>query len=217
MVELGNWTEGFLQALDARFGERVQFVGLQGSYARGEAGEHSDIDMVVILDVLSAADIQSYHDMLEGLEHRERICGFLSGKQELQHWEPSDLFHFYYDTLPLRGSLETLLPMPDAEAAEHAVRIGACNIYHACVHNMLHEKSDEILRSLYKSASFVLQAICFLKTGRYIRRLEDVIAVSAPEEKAIAECFSALKRGSAVEFQRMSRLLFEWSGRLIRK
>ena len=40
----------FLQALDRAFGERVWFVGLQGSYGRGEATETSDIDVVVILD-----------------------------------------------------------------------------------------------------------------------------------------------------------------------
>ena len=40
-------------------------------------------------------------------------------------------------------------------AVNRAIKIGACNIYHGCVHNMLHEKSEDILRGLYKSASFV--------------------------------------------------------------
>ena len=105
MIQISSWTDSFIQALDARFGSRVWFVGLQGSYSRGEATENSDIDMVVILDELTAADLKTYSDMLDTLEHRELICGFLAGKAQLLHWEPSDLFQFYYDTTPLKGSL----------------------------------------------------------------------------------------------------------------
>ena len=50
MIDMKVWTERFLTALDGCFGDRVWFVGLQGSYGRGEAGPDSDIDMVVILD-----------------------------------------------------------------------------------------------------------------------------------------------------------------------
>ena len=79
MVEITAWMHTFLQTLDQTFGARVWFVGLQGSYGRGEATETSDIDAVVILDELSAADIQTYHVMLDTLPNRELICGFLSG------------------------------------------------------------------------------------------------------------------------------------------
>lgn len=69
----------FIQKLNEVFANRAWFVGLQGSYGRGEATESSDIDVVVILDELSAEDIQTYNDMLDTLPHRELICGFLSG------------------------------------------------------------------------------------------------------------------------------------------
>lgn len=49
MIEITGWMKGFLQKLDNIFGKRVFFVGLQGSYGRGEATETSDIDVVVIL------------------------------------------------------------------------------------------------------------------------------------------------------------------------
>ena len=63
-------------------------------------------------------------------------------------WEPSDLFQFYYDTTPIKGTLDILLEKIDKQAVKRAIKIGACNIFHACVHNFVHEKSDEILRSL---------------------------------------------------------------------
>ena len=83
MVEIAGWMNQFLQVLEETFGSRVWFVGLQGSHARGEATEASDIDTVVILDELSASDIQTYNAMLDALPHRDLICGFLSGKKEL--------------------------------------------------------------------------------------------------------------------------------------
>jgi predicted nucleotidyltransferase len=85
MIDVNAWMEQFLQALHKTFSGRIWFVGLQGSYARGEATEHSDIDTVLILDELNPQDIQSYHAMLDSLPHRELVCGFLSGKTELLH------------------------------------------------------------------------------------------------------------------------------------
>lgn len=57
MIEITAWMNQFLKALNKNFGDRVWFVGLQGSYGRGEATESSDIDIVVILDELSPLDI----------------------------------------------------------------------------------------------------------------------------------------------------------------
>lgn len=217
MVEITAWMHTFLQTLEQTFGARVWFVGLQGSYGRGEATETSDIDAVVILDELSAADIQTYHAMLDTLPNRELICGFLSGKNELLHWDASDLFQFYNDTKPIRGSLDELLPLLDSAAVNRAIKMGACNIYHGCVHNMLYEKSDEILIGLYKAASFVVQAICFQQTGRYISQQKDLLEAVSPDEQAVLEHFMTLKKGGRVEFAEMSETLFAWSQRWIAK
>ena len=48
------WSKVLARKLQAVFGNRVVFVGLQGSRARGEAREDSDIDAVVLLDVVTA-------------------------------------------------------------------------------------------------------------------------------------------------------------------
>jgi predicted nucleotidyltransferase len=175
MIDITAWAQNFLQTLNKTFVNRVWFVGLQGSYGRGEATQTSDIDVVVILDELSAMDIQTYHDMLDTLPHRDLICGFLSGKGEIFHWEPSDLFQFCHDTTPIKGNLDEVLAGVDESAVNRAIKIGACNIFHGCVHNMLYEKNDDILRGLYKSASFVVQAIAFQQTGNYIRHQKDLI------------------------------------------
>ena len=216
MIDINTWTNDFLQKLNEFFASRVWFVGLQGSYGRGEATEPSDIDIVVILDELSAVDIQSYQEMLDTLPHRELICGFLSGKNEILNWEPSDLFQFYHDTTPLKGSLDDLFPLIDQTAIERAIKIGACNIYHGCVHNLLHEKSEEILKGLYKSASFVAQAIVFKQTGNYIKRQSQLLQVVSADERLITETFLKYKNGEAVDFNEASQMLFEWSKKWIK-
>ena len=215
MIDITAWMKKFLQTLNETFANRVWFVGLQGSYGRGEATETSDIDIVVILDELSAMDIQTYNTMLETLPHRELICGFFSGRNEIRNWEPSDLFQFCNDTIAIKGSLDEVVAVVDESAVNRAIKIGACNIYHGCVHNMLHEKSEDILRGLYKSASFVVQAIAFKQTGNYIRHQKDLLQVASSDERTIVETFMNLKNGGAVEFNLMSDTLFAWSKKWI--
>ena len=217
MIEITAWTNTFLKVLNENFKDRVWFAGLQGSYARGEATQNSDIDMVVILDELSFSDVAKYNTMLDTLPHRELICGFLSGKNEILNWEPSDLFQFYYDTKPIEGSLDELLPLIDDTAINRAIKMGVCNIYHGCVHNILIDKSEEILRGLYKSATFVVQAIAFKQTGKYISHQKDLIQVVSPDERVIVETFLNLKNGGATSFDTMSENLFNWSKKWIEK
>ena len=215
MINITSFIEDFSSALNESFGERVWFLGLQGSYGRGEATETSDIDLVVILDELMPRDIEIYNNMLDTLPHRELICGFLAGKKELLNWDASDLFQFYYDTKPIKGSLDDLLPLLDNAAVDRAIKIGACNIYHGCVHNMLYEKSEEILKGLYKSASFVVQASVFRRTGTYLKKRADLLSAADMDEHYIIETYSAVKKGGKIQFKDMSDFLFVWAGKLI--
>lgn len=217
LVDIKVWLELFAEKLDDIFGTRVWFVGLQGSYGRGEATESSDIDVVVVLDVLTAEDLEAYRTMLDTLPHRDLICGFLSGKAELMNWEPSDIFQFYYDTKPIKGTLDELLQCIDDDAIGRAIRIGACNIYHGCVHNMLHERNEDILRALYKNASFVVQAICFRDTGVYTRSQEELVAIAQPDEQMIVNAYKHLKNGEPVDFQKQAEELFYWSQKWVQK
>jgi hypothetical protein len=111
--------------------------------------------------------------------------------------------------------LDDLLPLLDKAAVDRAIKIGACNIYHGCVHNMLYEKSGDILKGLYKSASFVVQATTFRETGHYVGCQKDLLSVVSPEDRGIVETFLHLKNGGAVDFEKMSDALFRWAQRRI--
>jgi len=210
MINIETWLDAFIIKLNETFEYRVWFAGLQGSYGRGEATETSDIDIVVILNELSCEDIKSYSAMLDTLPHRDLVCGFLSGKDEIMNWEPSDLFQFCNDTTPIIGSLDDVLALVDESAVERAIKIGACNIYHGCVHNMLYEKSKDILRELYKSAFFVIRAVAYRQTGNYIKQQKELQLVVSLDKKVILDTFAYLKNGGQVDFVKMSETLFAW-------
>ena len=141
----------------------------------------------------------------------------MSGKDEILNWEPSDLFQFYHDTTAIKGCLDNLIPLIDQVAIDRAIKMGVGYIYHGCVHNMLHEKSEEILKGLYKAASFVVQAIVFKQTGNYIKHQSQLLQVASIEERVITETFLKFKNGEVVDFNEASRMLFEWSKTWIKK
>ena len=215
MIDINLWMNTFLQALDETFGKRVWFAGLQGSYGRGEATKDSDIDVVVILDELTVQDIKTYDKMLDTLQNRELICGFLSGKKELLNWDAADLFQFFNDTNPIIGSLKELLPLIDEDAVNRSIKTSVCNIYHGCVHNMLYEKSTDILKGLYKTAYFTVQAIAFKETGRYIRHQAELLQSVQESEQTIVKNYSALKNAEDINFDKMCNALFLWAGKCI--
>ena len=217
-VDIITWMQQYLNKLKHLFGYRLVLVGLQGSYGREEATDSSDIDMVVILDHAEPEDLKAYGIMLDSLPNREKICGFISGLQELKNWERSDLFQFYYDTIPILGSIDFLKELIGKEDVRRSVRIGACNIYHMCGHNMVHEKDREMLKALYKSAVFTVQAISYLQMGTYRKRKTELLPVLQQPEREILETAIVLKQQTdltQVDFERLSEQLFRWASHLI--
>ena len=211
MIELEPWLKHFSQLLRETFGDRVWFAGLQGSYARGEATESSDIDLVVVLNTLTAEDIAAYDAMLDTLDRRDLVCGFLSGKDELLHWEPSELFQFCHDTKSFVGSLDEILAIVKPGDIDRAILTGACGIYHACVHNMLYEKDEEILRGLYKTATFAIRATTYQRTGKYCSSLNELLQYANALDKEIVQAYIAMKAGIAIDLASTSKTLFAWA------
>lgn len=209
-----EWLKTYVQRMEEVFGSRIVFAGIQGSYGRGEATEKSDIDVVLILDELDYIDLKIYDNAISSLSHRDKICGFVSGKKELENWEKSDLFQFYHDTTPLLGSLEWMEEIIKEEDILQAVHLGACNIYHMCVHNAVHEKSSEALRAMYKSAVFVLQAKYFCEKQIYIKTKAELLTRLEGSDQKILE--SAAGGDFNGNFDQLSEMLINWTGKIIK-
>ena len=183
---IGPWLRLFQENLLQSFPGRVLFLGLQGSYQRGEATEQSDIDLVVILEELFPEDLSQYRALIHSMPNSEKACGFLCGKEELSAWPKYDLFQLYYDTKPLVGSLDTLIPVPTKGDAEQALQIGAANLYHAACHTYLYSQNwAESLPALYKAAFFVLQAAVFIRVGKYPACKKELLPLLNEKERDI--------------------------------
>ena len=66
-----------------------------------------------------------------------------------------------------------------------------------------------------KSGAFVVQAIVFCQTGKYIKHQKDLLGVASADERKIIETFLTLKNGGAIDFSEMSEALLAFAQRWI--
>lgn len=218
LTDVYVWLDGLIEKLKQEFPERVLFVGLQGSYRRGEATEDSDIDVVTVLDRVDLAVLETYRKAVRSMPQGELACGFLCGREELLRWPRFDLLQMVLDTQPRLGSWEALLPDFTPEDTAQAVRVGASGLYHAGVHCYLYEEDRAVaLRSLVKSVFFLLRLEAYQRTGHYCvnkRELEEHIR----EEDRALLAFSrdpAAATGSEARTEALYGQLLRWSAGLM--
>ena len=217
-MDIPQYMEQAQRLLMGAFPNRLVCLGIQGSYARGEAAEGSDIDLVVILDQVEMADILGYRSVLDRLPEREKSCGFFSGKEELMAWDRGELFQFYYDTRPYWGNLEFLRPLLNRRAVARALHTGACGIYHGCIHNLLHAQSMEVLRELYKPVLFLLQAKCWLDEEIYCSDSHTLLAHLKGMDRAVLERRADIRSGGAITGEMLFPLsshLLDWAVQIL--
>jgi len=174
MIIKNEWMKSLSEKLKINFGERLSFVGLQGSYQRNEATEDSDIDAVVILKSLTLDDLEQYKDIVSSMPECKKSCGFISGEKEMKNWPKHELFQFKNDTRSYYGDLDELLPKIDRMDIINGVQVGASNLYHFCCHNYVHGEM-QALKEIYKGAFFVLQSAYFLRNNIYVGNKEKLL------------------------------------------
>ena len=91
MFQPDSYISSLIVLLKEAFQDRLLYVGLQGSYLRGEARETSDIDLMVVIDGLTPSDLDAYRGIIGSLPHPELSCGFLCGKADLACWNPLEI------------------------------------------------------------------------------------------------------------------------------
>ena len=110
MIRVDAYISELVSMLKAQFGVRLCYVGLQGSYLRGEATDSSDIDIMVVLDELSVADLDDYRAIIESLGDFDKSCGFICSKKDLENWNPLEIFNLLHSTKDYFGILGMLVP-----------------------------------------------------------------------------------------------------------
>lgn len=215
-MEIWGWLRTLEDRVEDAFGDRLVCLGLQGSYARGEATENSDIDAVLILDTVSMDDLKLYYEILKWLPHRDKVCGFVAGKRELECWDKAELFQFCRDTEVLRGSMDFVADLVSVDDVKRAVLSGACGIYHGAVHGMMHLRKLDKLPVIYKQVFFVLQAHFFVKTGVYIRSHRELAECLSGTQRQLIYDAIAIKNGNIRDdFEYHARQLIDVSKALI--
>lgn len=202
----------FYEKLTAVFPGRLLFLGLQGSYRRGEQSPDSDLDIVVILNRVEYIDVIQYRQMLRELPEYPQPCGFFCGLKEFQAWPAYDRFSLIYDTEPYFGSLKQLVELPTLEDAGESVQIGAANLLHELTHRSIYGYlSPEIALSCLKMAKFLVIAQEFCRTGVYEARISVLETQCTGRSRRI---LAALQEKSAP--QDWVKLLFDFCGACLR-
>lgn len=221
MIDAQSWMKQLQGWLEPVFKERLLFLGLQGSYERGEAGEKSDIDVVAVVEDLSFEDLVSYKEAIARMPHGELACGFITGREELCRWPRYELFQLKQGTLPVVGSLDSLLPPVDKEDILESVRINTANLYHEVCHRYLYSaQGAEGLRGSYKTAFFILQNLYYLRCGAYIRtrrELTERLTGSAREIMERSGRWDALAGERARDPENWFSLMLRWCGEVLRE
>ena len=186
-MNINSFMESFKENLLNLFNDNLLFLGIQGSYGRGEAKENSDIDPVIILRQCGKDELLKYRAYINTLPEKDILCGFVSSSDELRAWESADRAQLILDTKPVYGELTPLCPEITPEDILRAVQQGACAIYHASSHNILHARDWSILPELYKSTRFTIRMKHYLQSGVYVSAFSELYAFVNEKEKTILE------------------------------
>ncbi|MFR1436194.1 MAG: nucleotidyltransferase domain-containing protein [Acutalibacteraceae bacterium] len=213
MLDIEDYLAQMIHSLRQSFGERLLYVGLQGSYFRGEADAESDIDIMVVLDVLRIPDMDAYRAIIRSLGHADRACGFICGRAELAAWNPCEIWQLVHDTRDCFGTLAALVPAYTAEDIRNQVKIGIGNLYHELCHRYIHSaapQDDEALRGAYKAVFYLLQNLYFLRTGKYVRKKRELAEHLHGIDREVLRTALELRTRPAEYDPKAFSLLFSW-------
>ncbi len=213
-IDIKNFMDTFTKTILTAFDQKVKFIGLQGSRSRNEHTPESDIDTVVIFDNISIEILKEYNRVIDILPHRDKLCGFISGKKEIENWDRAELFQFYNDTIPYYGNIDFIATFITVEDIKRSILSEACKIYHACCHNFIYEKSYDILPAILKSAAIIVQSKCYIDTGKYIKNKTELKNYISDEYKKIIDIYIK-SRNDKIDFYDTTKELISFSTNII--
>ncbi len=219
MIDIQVYMSKLIAQLKNAFGDRLLYVGLQGSYLRGEATQNSDIDAMVVLDGMTVQDLDTYKSVIISLGDYEKSCGFICGKSELSGWNPLEICHLLHATKDCYGTLSALVPPYSEADILNYIKVSVGNLYHEICHRYIHadaEKNRGSLPYTYKGVFFILQNMYYLKTGAYARTKKELLTMLCGEDRAVMETAMRLDKGETYDFDEAFETLFLWCGNTLK-
>lgn len=213
MFRIDDYIDELIDKLKAAFGERLMYVGLQGSYLRNEETKNSDIDIMAVIDALSVEDLKTYQKLLVSVGNFDKSCGFICGKADLEHWNPLEICHLLNTTRDYYGELKKLVPAYTIEDERNYVKLSLNNLYHEICHRYVHadrEYNVSMLPITCKSVFFIMQHLYYLNSGNFIQTKRELLECVQGDDKTVLELSIALKNNIDFDFDRAFCVLFNW-------
>ena len=213
MFRAEEYMQQLIEALKVSFVDRLIYVGLQGSYMRGEATEDSDIDPMVVIEGLSVSDLNVYKQIITKMEQPEKSCGFLCGKQDLISWNPLEICHLLHTTRDYYGKLAEFVPEYTDSDVRNFLKMSVNNLYHEITHRFVHasqETNQSRISVSYKAVFYILQNVYYLENRVFVpTKAELAERLSGIDHEVLLTAIS-LSRGDRFEFEPVFSLLHEW-------
>ncbi len=213
MINIENYISKLIDFLHCQYSSRLLYVGLQGSYLRGEATENSDIDIMVIIDGLTISDMDHYRTIIHSLGYFEKSCGFICSKIDLANWNPLEIHHLLNSTKDYYGTLTELVPTYTNYDIRNFVKLNLNNLYHEICHRYIHAEPTKSITKLpvaYKSVFFILQNLHYLTHSEYIATKAELLPLLNGKNYAILKRSIELNNGISHDFSESFELLFTW-------
>lgn len=213
MIDIESYIFKLICRLRRQYGPRLLYVGLQGSYLRGEATVKSDIDIMVVIDNLNISDLDDYRNIISGLEHADKSCGFICSKTDLLNWNPLEICHLINSTKDYYGALNALVPSYTEADIRNFIKLSINNLYHEICHRYIHAEQQinitELPRS-YKSVFFILQSLYYLEYRKYILSKAELLPLLTGIHHEVLLRSIQLNGEMTYDFPESFELLFKW-------
>ena len=212
-MDIQVYLDHLLSALTDTFGDRLLYVGLQGSYLRGEATATSDIDVMVIFDKIDASTLDTYRKLLIAVGDYDRSCGFVCGRADMAAWNLLEVCHLLHTTRDIYGRLSDFVPAHTHGDVIQYIKMSMGNLYHELCHRYIHasrETNQIHLAATCKSVFFILQNIHYLRTGDFPSTKRELLDALDGDDRAILELSLRLARGESYDFDSAFSQLLQW-------
>lgn len=213
MFDADRYISDLAVLLKDKYSDRLLYVGLQGSYLRGEAKDSSDIDIIVVIESLSVADMDVYRSLIGQLPYPEKSCGFICSADDLRAWNPLEICHLVHSTCDYYGVLSELVPQYDRSDVINFVRVSVNNMYHEICHRYIHgsrQKNMDRLPGTYRSVFFILQNLHYLEAGVFVPTKEQLLDALTGKDRDILFAAMHLDGVKEYDFDVFFTLLFSW-------
>lgn len=213
MLRIDEYINELIATLKDAFGERLVYIGLQGSYLRGEETKSSDIDIMAVIDNISVEDLKTYQKVLISIGNFDKSCGFICGKADLEHWNLLEICHLLNTTKDYYGELKKLVPAYTIEDERNYVKFSLNNLYHEICHRYIHADKEYNISRLpitCKSVFFIMQHLYYLRSGNFVSTKQELFECLQGEDKIVLELSISLQNCNNYDFDSTFSALFNW-------